>query len=404
MLDLGSELPVEGSRWTGSSPTGLRVRRRVEQRGPGLEPAGRRGRAGSRRSGSISAGSRFLRVRAARAAQWQVGEHPRGPPARPGRESHPEPAAPRGQDAGRGRVRRRGLAHARPPARLGHRGPVPRTTRATTRASCPGGASAGTASIQRPGRATGQAHLLDFDGAMAYAKVWLNGQYVGGWPYGYASSRLDLTPYVKFGARERAGHPPRHRPTRSRWYPGARHLPQRLAGQDRARPRRPLGHVHHHARRSPTAQAAVNVAGERREPVRRGRRDRHGRDRDLYELGPTAGRSANGRGLARPCEPGSSPARDAAPARRDRCRNPSAGILTTPEPLRGRHHGSSRAASVVDRYETAVRHPHHRVHAATTASCSTAGACRSRASAITTISARWAPRSTSARSSGSSKS
>jgi len=41
---------------------------------------------------------------------------------------------------------------------------------------------------------------LDIDGAMAYANVWLNGQYVGGWPYGYASWRVDLTPYVKFGA------------------------------------------------------------------------------------------------------------------------------------------------------------------------------------------------------------
>ncbi len=40
---------------------------------------------------------------------------------------------------------------------------------------------------------------IDFDGAMAYAKVWLNGQYVGTWPYGYNSFRLDLTPYVRFG-------------------------------------------------------------------------------------------------------------------------------------------------------------------------------------------------------------
>ena len=26
---------------------------------------------------------------------------------------------------------------------------------------------------------------IDFDGAMAYAEVWLNGEHVGGWPYGY---------------------------------------------------------------------------------------------------------------------------------------------------------------------------------------------------------------------------
>lgn len=39
---------------------------------------------------------------------------------------------------------------------------------------------------------------IDFDGAMAYTKVWLNGHYVGTWPYGYNSFRFDLTPYIKF--------------------------------------------------------------------------------------------------------------------------------------------------------------------------------------------------------------
>ena len=34
---------------------------------------------------------------------------------------------------------------------------------------------------------------------MSYAEVWLNGKFVGGWPYGYASWRVDLTPFVKFG-------------------------------------------------------------------------------------------------------------------------------------------------------------------------------------------------------------
>lgn len=45
----------------------------------------------------------------------------------------------------------------------------------------------------------GKRFYIDFDGAMAYAKVWLNGNYVGEWPYGYNSFRLDLTPYLKFG-------------------------------------------------------------------------------------------------------------------------------------------------------------------------------------------------------------
>lgn len=40
---------------------------------------------------------------------------------------------------------------------------------------------------------------LDIDGAMSYAMVWLNGNLVGGWPYGYNSFRLELTPYLKLG-------------------------------------------------------------------------------------------------------------------------------------------------------------------------------------------------------------
>lgn len=60
---------------------------------------------------------------------------------------------------------------------------------------------------------------LDIDGAQSYAIVWLNGQIVGGWPYGYASFRLDLTPYVKAGENQlaiRLDNPNES----SRWYPG----------------------------------------------------------------------------------------------------------------------------------------------------------------------------------------
>jgi beta-galactosidase len=61
---------------------------------------------------------------------------------------------------------------------------------------------------------------LEVDGAMSYASVWLNGHFVGGWPYGYASFHLDLTPYIAFGADNvlviRLDNPP----DSSRWYPG----------------------------------------------------------------------------------------------------------------------------------------------------------------------------------------
>ena len=69
-------------------------------------------------------------------------------------------------------------------------------------------------------REKGRQVYLDIDGAMAYATVWLNGKFVGGWPYGYASFELDLTPYLEFGGENviaiRLDNPPES----SRWYPG----------------------------------------------------------------------------------------------------------------------------------------------------------------------------------------
>jgi beta-galactosidase len=61
---------------------------------------------------------------------------------------------------------------------------------------------------------------LQIDGAMAYSAVWLNGKFVGGWPYGYASYELDLTPYIDLNGDNviaiRLDNPPES----SRWYPG----------------------------------------------------------------------------------------------------------------------------------------------------------------------------------------
>ncbi|MDX9725106.1 MAG: beta-galactosidase GalB [Bacteroidales bacterium] len=62
---------------------------------------------------------------------------------------------------------------------------------------------------------------VDFDGAMAYSEVWINGEYAGGWPYGYTSFRLDLTPYVKFGEDNLIAVRLNTRIWDSRWYPGA---------------------------------------------------------------------------------------------------------------------------------------------------------------------------------------
>lgn len=61
---------------------------------------------------------------------------------------------------------------------------------------------------------------LDIDGAMSYAIVWLNGYLVGGWPYGYNSFRLDLTPYIKHGGVNQLAVRLDNPTNSARWYPG----------------------------------------------------------------------------------------------------------------------------------------------------------------------------------------
>ncbi|MFT3738177.1 MAG: beta-galactosidase GalB [Breznakibacter sp.] len=66
----------------------------------------------------------------------------------------------------------------------------------------------------------GKSIFLDIDGAMSYAMVWMNGHLVGGWPYGYASFRLDLTPYVVPGGENQLAVRLDNPPGSSRWYTG----------------------------------------------------------------------------------------------------------------------------------------------------------------------------------------
>jgi beta-galactosidase len=46
----------------------------------------------------------------------------------------------------------------------------------------------------------GRAVAIEFDGVYDYSEVWVNGQFVGGRPYGFSSFELDLTPFIKFGS------------------------------------------------------------------------------------------------------------------------------------------------------------------------------------------------------------
>ncbi|MBB2147450.1 beta-galactosidase GalB [Pedobacter gandavensis] len=67
----------------------------------------------------------------------------------------------------------------------------------------------------------GKRVFVDFDGAMANAKIWLNGKYVGTWPYGYSSFRMDLTPFLEFGKENVLAVRLDTEDWDSRWYPGA---------------------------------------------------------------------------------------------------------------------------------------------------------------------------------------
>ena len=75
--------------------------------------------------------------------------------------------------------------------------------------------------FQIPAGEAGRRVYVDFDGAMSHAAVWVNGRFVGGWPYGYASFRLDLTRFVAPGADNVIAVRLENPPDSSRWYPGA---------------------------------------------------------------------------------------------------------------------------------------------------------------------------------------
>ena len=66
----------------------------------------------------------------------------------------------------------------------------------------------------------GRRHILLFDGAMSEAQVFVNGEKVCFWPYGYNSFHCDVTDQLKAGNNEIAVLL-ENRSQSSRWYPGA---------------------------------------------------------------------------------------------------------------------------------------------------------------------------------------
>lgn len=61
---------------------------------------------------------------------------------------------------------------------------------------------------------------IEFDGAMSLSKVYLNGKYVGEWPYGYSSFAFDLTDKWNYEGENVLAVRLENKPESSRWYPG----------------------------------------------------------------------------------------------------------------------------------------------------------------------------------------
>ena len=75
--------------------------------------------------------------------------------------------------------------------------------------------------LEVPAEAKGSFVALRFGGVMAQPKVYLNGEKVGGWDYGYMSFEVDISEKVKFGEKNELLVIADTSSHRSRWYPGA---------------------------------------------------------------------------------------------------------------------------------------------------------------------------------------
>ena len=68
---------------------------------------------------------------------------------------------------------------------------------------------------------SGRRVYFDFDGVMAFPKVYVNGRLAGQWDYGYMSFRVDATPYIKIDGENEIAVQVDNRNHGTRWYPGA---------------------------------------------------------------------------------------------------------------------------------------------------------------------------------------
>ena len=61
---------------------------------------------------------------------------------------------------------------------------------------------------------------FECDGAMSYAMVWVNGEFAGGWPYGYTRWRLDISDLLRRDGENTIAVRCHNLANSSRWYTG----------------------------------------------------------------------------------------------------------------------------------------------------------------------------------------
>lgn len=76
-------------------------------------------------------------------------------------------------------------------------------------------------SIKSDADMQGKRIRIEFDGAMSLSKVYLNGEFVGEWPYGYSSFAFDITDKWNYDGENIVAVRLENKPESSRWYSGA---------------------------------------------------------------------------------------------------------------------------------------------------------------------------------------
>src|SRR5436309_12347636 len=86
----------------------------------------------------------------------------------------------------------------------------------------PGGVGWYRKTFSVPAADSGKVRFVDFDGVYRNSEVWINGQYLGKRPCGYSSFRYELTPHLRYRARNViAVRVDNSQQPNSRWYSGS---------------------------------------------------------------------------------------------------------------------------------------------------------------------------------------